>query len=275
MRRGCASRQDKATRRPPARHDDHQPVGRIEHAGIISIGTVSQPVRQREAGRAPDQPHASLKNRIRPNVASTWSRWSVHRDASAADILQRNAEQERGANASQRAEHEAAVQPRRSPRNRPHHVERAVRQMDEVMMPTPASGRPPAGTAEPIAGRSQLFDGRDTCTLHIRLKQNSGQRACAAAFTACVLPRSALAGPGRAKLALRGRLRRRGLWRAPHPALRHSEARFRLLFNSGRRRRLCLCPQAGEVTEANRRAKRAPLHFIHRALVRKVSWSGP
>jgi len=167
-------------------------------------------------------------------------------------------------------EHEAPVQARRSPRIGPScRASRAPRLTKSMMRHQRQAGRQQE-QQEPNCSRSAVVRRRDTGTLSYQAETKQRQRGAPRLY-GCCSPSLRLAGPGRAKLALKGRLRRPGLLEIPSPALRHSRSSLRLFSTTAPRRPMPL-PASGRGKQPSKpRAQGA--YITHRALVAEAAWS--
>ena len=115
-------------------HDDGEPIGRIEHAGN-DLDRHRQPrrQRQRQARRAPDQPHRVVEKQDQPEGRQHVIEMIAAVEMPQRDEFQHDAEQQRRAEREHDAEHETAG-PRHEGRGEigAHHVERAMREIDQV-----------------------------------------------------------------------------------------------------------------------------------------------
>ena len=111
-----------------------KPIGRIEHAGD-DLHRHGQPgrQRQRQAGRAPDQPHRVIEKQDQPEGRQHLIEMVAAVEMPERDEFERDAQQQRGAERQQDAEHKT-VGPGHEGGGEigAHHVERAVRQIDEI-----------------------------------------------------------------------------------------------------------------------------------------------
>ena len=116
------------------RHDDDQAIERVVDAGDhLHGGEHLRRQRQRQTRRAPDQPHRVVEEQDQPEGRQHVIEMIAAVEMPERDEFQRNAEQQRGTQRQHDADDEIAG-PRHEGRGEigAHHVERAVRQVDEV-----------------------------------------------------------------------------------------------------------------------------------------------
>ena len=111
-----------------------EPIGRIVHAGH-DLHRHGQPGRQRQrkAGRAPDQPHRVVEEQDQPEGRQHLVEMVAAVEMPERHEFQHDAEQQRGAERQQRCRARNSGPGHEGRREiGAHHVERAVREIDEV-----------------------------------------------------------------------------------------------------------------------------------------------